>query len=428
MKISSGNLNTEVTSEGLVSLREINGTEFIWPVNISASLKGCEVTGKAELISLPGGGAEIRRLMKYGVSGFSAYLTERFLPAGNSIRCELEIRGTGDPWTTEINSGIYFKANASSGIWIPWGDSRISKDCLPDHGITVSENRNSDQNWTDPLLARNFFNDTLFYGAPYFRYDNPGIAFIPFQWDLFCIPMVSLLESKADKGISIILNPDEDILDLTMQVKENGTVIFSRLFNRISDKNILKFSFDIVAHEADWRGGLRWMSAAYPEYFEPANQAADKMAGMGGYSDSDVDFDVAKMKKMNFSVNWRASFDFPYMGIFIPPVEENETWTRFGGSPTSVSAMQNYAEKMKSLGFHVLSYFNVTEFGARMKYPLEPVKITKEADLWKSANDFLCVKLDGSLLHIPWVYPRINSGFMQNPDREEHILPGKMAL
>jgi hypothetical protein len=73
--------------------------------------------------------------------------------------------------------------------------------------------------------------------------------------------------------------------------------------------------------------------------------------------------------------------------------------------------MQRYAEKMKDLGFHVLSYFNVTEFGAKMKYPLEQVKTTNEQDLWKSANDFLAVKLNGALLHVPQKVPQEKLGF-----------------
>ena len=28
------------------------------------------------------------------------------------------------------------------------------------------------------------------------------------------------------------------------------------------------------------------------------------------------DFDAQKMKQMAFATNWRASFDFPYMGMF----------------------------------------------------------------------------------------------------------------
>jgi hypothetical protein len=338
-------------------------------------------------------------------------LTERFKPGKDGFHCEIEIAGSGAPWTAEITTCINYKAGSLSHIWAPWGDPRISKDCFRDNGISDSDSVTLEQNWTDPLLPRKFFSDTLYYGAPYFRYEKPGVAFIPFQWDLFCIPMVSILESKDDKGLSIIMNPREDILDLTMKVSDNGAISFSRLFNRISADNVLKFSFDIVTHEADWRGGLRWMSSAYPEYFNPPNPAADAMAGTGGYSDSDVDFDIAKMKKMAFSVNWRASFDFPYMGMFIPPVESNETWTRFGGSPTSVADMQAYAGKMKNLGFHVLSYFNVTEFGAKMKYPPDPVSITDESELWKSANDFLAVKLNGALLHVPQRVPQEQLGF-----------------
>ncbi len=169
------------------------------------------------------------------------------------------------------------------------------------------------------------------------------------------------------------------------------------------------------------------MSSAYPEYFNPANPSADAMAGTGGYSDSDVDFDIAKMKKMAFSVNWRASFDFPYMGMFIPPVKSNETWTRFGGRPTSVANMQSYAQKMKNLGFHVLSYFNVTEFGAKMKYPPDPVSAIDESELWKSANDFLSVKLMVLFFMYLSVFRRNNWGFMERHGREVLILRGKMA-
>jgi hypothetical protein len=411
VEIRSGNLIAGFTSEGLVSLREVNGNQFRWPVKAFTSLEGCKTDGEVQSVRLAGGGIEYRRQMKNPETGMSCFLTERFKPGDNSLSCEIEILGTGEPWTTAITTGISYHAGPNSRMWAPWGDPRISSECFMDAGIEDKENITAGQNWTDPLLPRKFFSDTLFYGAPYFRYEKPGIAFIPFQWNLFCIPMVSVFESDADKGISVILDPDDDILDLTMQVKNDGTISFRRLFNRISGKNTLKFSFDIVTHEADWRGGLRWMSNAYPEYFDPANPAADEMAGTGGYSNSDVDFDVAKMKKMAFSVNWRASFDFPYMGMFIPPVAADETWKRYGGSLTSVAMMESYAEKMKNLGFHVLSYFNVTEFGARMKYPLEQVKTTLEKDLWKSANDFLAVKLNGSLLHVPQRIPQEKLGF-----------------
>jgi len=410
-QIAAGSLAAEVGPRGLVSLTETTNDMFAWPASIYTSLDSCEIISVDEPVRLAGGGIELKRLLERTGTGFSCYLTERFRPADNGLRCEIEIKGTGKPWTAPIKTEIQYLANELTRIWAPWGDLRISRRSLEDTGVPETENIKPGQNWTDPLLPRKFFNDTLFYGAPFFSYEKPGIAFIPFQWNLFCIPMISIFETKDDKGISVILDPSDDILDLTMQIKSNGNVAFSRLFNRISDGNVLKFSFDIVVHEADWRGGLRWMSMTYPEYFNPANPAADEMAGTGAYSDSDTEFDVAKMRRMAFSVNWRASFDFPYMGMFLPPVKENITWTRFGGRPTSVSAMQNYSEKMQKLGFHVLSYFNVTEFGAKMKYPLEPVKTMDQPELWKSANDFLSVNLQGALLHVPDRVPQERLGF-----------------
>ena len=44
---------------------------------------------------------------------------------------------------------------------------------------------------------------------------------------------------------------------------------------------------------------------------------------------------------------------------------------------------------MKRQGFHVLSYFNVTEFGAEVTDPAPPRKAARDEDLWKSADDFL---------------------------------------
>ncbi len=73
---------------------------------------------------------------------------------------------------------------------------------------------------------------------------------------------------------------------------------------------------------------------------------------------------------MAFTVNWQASFDFPYMGMFLPPVKPDVKWKRFGNGEMSVSGMNDYAGKMKEKGFYVFNYFNVTEFGTAIKYRL----------------------------------------------------------
>ena len=75
---------------------------------------------------------------------------------------------------------------------------------------------------------------------------------------------------------------------------------------------------------------------------------------------------------MAFTVNWQASFDFPYMGVFLPPVDQNEKWRRYGGDMVSIPEMDMFAKKYRDNGFYVLNYFNVTEFGAKITYPPPP--------------------------------------------------------
>ena len=99
--------------------------------------------------------------------------------------------------------------------------------------------------------------------------------------------------------------------------------------HRLGGGKTVRFATDLIGHEAGWRGGLRWMAARYPKYFDPPNPRADAMAGCGAYSGDERPIDVAKFKKMAFRINWKLSDDFPYMGMFIPPVKDaDERWTR----------------------------------------------------------------------------------------------------
>ncbi len=144
------------------------------------------------------------------------------------------------------------------------------------------------------------------------------------------------------------------------------------------------------------------MTANYPGYFNPNIPLADDIAGTGAYSSLETAFDQQKMKNMAFGVNWKASFDFPYMGMFIPPVASDTTrWPRYGGGTTSIGDMRGYAAKMKSQGFHVLSYFNVTEFGANITDPAPKSSGATDQDLWRNADDFLYRKLSEAILHVP---------------------------
>jgi hypothetical protein len=135
---------------------------------------------------------------------------------------------------------------------------------------------------------------------------------------------------------------------------------------------------------------------------------------------------------MAFRTNWKASFDFPYMGMFLPPVDDTRVWTRYAydapaGDPdgerapngrTSIRNMADYSRRMRAQGFYVLNYFNVSEFGALIRYPAPARRYQRDADLWRDANDFLYTRLKDAIVRVPSDIPP------ENLKLEEKTKPG----
>ncbi|MCP4375948.1 MAG: hypothetical protein GY794_07215, partial [bacterium] len=196
-------------------------------------------------------------------------------------------------------------ATKESRFWTAWSD--------PEH-IT-------DYTWRDPLVLRPFTNTTWPYSNLTFWLNKRG--------DFFSIPLMSILEPAKDSGWSLVHSPADTHLDMWMRTSEQGSVQFRHNKLRLGNGKPVQFNMDLVTHEADWRGGLRWITARYPEYFDPPNPLADEMAGCGAYSGDENPIDVEKFKKMAFRINWKLSDDFAYMGMFIPPVKDiDERWKR----------------------------------------------------------------------------------------------------
>ncbi len=404
-KVSGGGLTATVSSRGEIVALTYGSRHRERPVRAILVLSGCHMTGPATVKRLSGKGVSFTRHWISDRDSNRCVTVERLIPSGESIRWEAEIRGSGASWSTPIETQFAFPDPRRAKLWAPWGDprrGRIANLSLSQQAVLGIKPADTTGNWSDPLVAIPFMTDTLWFGAPAYRYDDPKIGFIPFQGNLISIPLVTIMEPQDDEALSVALCPDDKMLDLRLAVNEQGTLVFSRLFHRISEKAPVTFTLDLVPHRADWRGGLRWMAERYPGYFDPSLPAADQVAGTGAYSAHEAEFDTAKLKKMAFGVNWKASFDFPYMGMFLPPVtSDTAQWMRYGGGMTSVAAMREYSARMRSMGFHVLSYFNVTEFGANVFDSATPGKPGNESDLWRNCNDFLYTFLSGAILRIP---------------------------
>jgi hypothetical protein len=392
----------QIDGSGMISRLDFTNKNQSRDVRITTQLADCQKSGKVR-IRQTGNELIFRQEWVSSSTGNTCLVTDRFSPGTSGIQWETEVTGAGGPWSTPIETRLVYPDSSETRFWTAWGDPRLGK---------IKSYSDGSGNWSDPLIPMPFVNDTIWYGAPPFRYLNPRIGFCPFQGNLTGIPLLTLSEEKQDLGVSLILSPEDTLLDLHLRIRSDGDFVFARENHRISSARTLHFHQELIVHESGWRGGLRWMTARYPGYFNPNLAGADSIAGTGAYSSLETAFDKAKMDRMAFGVNWKASFDFPYMGMFIPPVtSDTATWPRYGGGFTSVKAMRDYAAGMRRQGYHVLSYFNVTEFGANITDPKPARKAADDRDLWKNADDFLYYRLNEAILHVPSAVPKEKLSF-----------------
>ena len=97
----------------------------------------------------------------------------------------------------------------------------------------------------------------------------------------FSVPIATIVEGAEDSGMSLVLSPEDTLLDVRLKTNGEGSVTFLRLKNRISKEKRVRFARDLIAHEGDWRPGLGWMVKRYPDYSNPATPTADQVAGGG---------------------------------------------------------------------------------------------------------------------------------------------------
>ena len=343
-------------------------------INISGqtSLNGCTQVGAAKAGKLFGGAIEFTRTLRHIASGRTLMVVDRFKPADDSVRWEIEIVSEGKPWTTDIATELNYPATPRTRFWTAWSDPVWSVWSNPDKQTGE---------WRDPLVLRPLTNASWTYGGWNTSADH------------IVLPLATVAEPADDFGLSLVFSPEDTILDGSRLTTQSGTIRFSRTNYRLGDGKPVRFEMNLIAHEADWRGGLRWMTARYPEFFEPPNPHADAMAGCGAYSGDEDPIDVAKYKKIAFRINWKLDDDMPYMGMFIPPVTNADEkwereWTIEADTPskphwTSARRMNNYALYLKTNGFYLLDYFNVYNFGGT-EQTQKP-----GAPLWENPRAFL---------------------------------------
>ncbi len=353
-------------------------------------LDGCERVGEARATVRGDGAVEVRRTLRRASAGSTLVLLDRFLPHGDSVRWEIEITSDDAPWTTAIQTALQYPASAATRFWTAWSDPEHASDTWRDPRVLM------------PLTSTNW------------SYSNLSSE-TPERGDFISLPLFTVAEPADDRALSLILSPQDSILALGLSTTASGEIVFSRTDHRLGRGKTVRFVMDMVAHEADWRGGLRWMTQCYPQFFDPPNRQASAMAGCGAYSGSEDPIDVERFKAMSFRVNWKLSDDFPWMGMFLPPMSSAEAeWERACDEPappgkprtTSYRRLNDYARYMKANGFYVLDYFNVTELGRNLKEVPADAARSNDSGLWKDPGAYIQLRLPDAHLrpHVKTFY------------------------
>jgi len=368
-EVSAPGIRVGLTKYGHIVRLKLGAKKLEIPFHACTVLADCQPRIETKERVLPGGGVEVQRRYVRSGTRMECIVTERFIPTPSSVRWELEIAGVGAPWTTPIQTQLAWLNAAKATFWTAW-------DNAPGGGA----------GWNNPLVHRPFADLKLRYGG---YIDDK---------DAFSIPIATIFEESADLALSFIQSPENVLLDMQMNTTAAGDVILTRTNHRISPSNPIKFAMDLVAHPADWRGGLGWMVDRYPTYFNPPNPAVYSIDGCGAYSGYQGELDKEKFRKMAFSANWNARSDFPYMGMMLPPATGTEVWQSLYQRPASYEQMSKYDTQMKNSGFHVLEYFNTTEAGNYIEEDPPIRKAKSDDDLWRDANDFIHYQIPSAVV------------------------------
>jgi hypothetical protein len=394
-RISTENLSVRLSvQEGGIIAATPGGMEVERPIRAYTELAGCEQTGPVEA-RVSDQRAEFVRKLVHAETKNACTVTERFFPGKAGIRWEVEISGAGAPWSTAIETHFDWPKEAfPAKTWM--AETGATGPIPPLHFVT---NHRSGQvlEWNDLLVPQPFRERQVGYGG---GSSTPG----------FCIPLVSVIEAQGDTGMTLALSPHDLPCTLDFRSTADGRMVFSRTNLRISKDRPVRLAMDLVAHEGDWRPALGWMTERYPEYFNPPNPKATLIAGCGAFCSSYAgDLDADKMKAMAAGVNWGYGFTFPYIGMYLPYVEEGEEWVSFEGRRESTHTLDQLAKKWQAAGIQTLAEFVTTEWGYKTldgeRIPTADARVDqvdaasfRDGDSWMDATDFLVEKLPGTVL------------------------------
>ena len=286
---------------------------------------------------------------------------ERITPTPTSVRWQLELSPrTDDGGAKTIPDATFvlrWPKTEGVRLWAPWARH-------PEGGLDV-------------LKPAALANCTFAYGT--------GIG----STSGVVMPLASVLEDGGAVGLSVVMSPEDLICGYQLACTDKGDMRLSRTGNTAAGQTPYRVTVDLVPHGGDWREGLGWMRRRWPKFFEPSVPSLASQIGCGTYARYAGPLDANAFRQMDFTFNWSARFEWPYQAMNLPPVRDGEAWTGWYKEKYTYQDLRDYAAGMRKMGFHALQYWSLTETGNHVRWPAPPRQAAADADLWRSANDFV---------------------------------------
>ena len=201
---------TLTSHDGTVSLSvEPTGISSVSALGTVFSLSPLESgSGSGTFLDLPGatnnstltvdshGNAVIQTVVADSTTGQGLMIDQVFAQTENSVHCTATVHsfksGSGQPWTAPIVTSLSMADASNLQLWAPWDRESAQ------HGQT---------DWVDPLVPsdgeKGWWTGQYYYGK--FGVDDVIVA-----------PMVSVLNPTADAGVSLLLDPLDDQVELVV--------------------------------------------------------------------------------------------------------------------------------------------------------------------------------------------------------------------
>ncbi len=373
--IKSNTLSISIDSNGIIT--NLANADNLFNINGTAATELSDCTINNSKITNKVNGIEIVRLVSKNKSNLSCKIIENIYPSGDGLQWDIMIEGTGEPWSVPIITHIKLADSSVCNFWTAWGTS----------GITEQDK----YRWQSPLRSDVFKDRDLTYGS-----NSPD------EFQITSLPIATVMVPKSNEAFSLYQSLDDLIFNMRIKTSQKGDIIFERSNHRIVKGSKIKFSMFLVGHKADCRAAMKSIVDRFPKKFFPPVERTYLIAGHGGYSSFEGPLDARTLHLLGYGFNWKASFDYPYMGMFIPPVDQNEKWVGDLGRTVNISQMRQYSVYMRKMGFHVLNYFNVAEFGKNVDFesvtkPLD--SNVSNSELWKDCTSYIRKNFQDAIMY-----------------------------